>query len=492
MAPFQKLFRQQHVQSVAVGVCTLGLSAAGTGLVVLPLLGLTQPVLAAQPAFNALLAPIGFSLWGGTLASRHMCTQQGQMWNWLTGHTLIGMSVAGLSPHLVRPCQPMGLLTVGVMVSISMALAYVRALPYPNHLVRITALVALAMVTGFVSAMAAGMMVPIGMAQCIVLTAAALTGYAVMYGLKSMYYTRAHTDGALRAMMVPCDSSLRLNLPNIADPTVFLDETIHADVVNELRAMCYLRGANVDLGQRSLLFEGPSGVGKTIAVQGLANALGATLLAPRTHKLLISEQPGRAITEVFSAALQHTQATHRPVVLFFDECEMLFGKRGHNADAPSDNNKREARVTAFNAHLQPIRGVASGVNLVVVAATNHAHLIDASIRDRCTAGVLLPPNASQLHAMLPGICRQEQNATVLRSFQPCVPSASVMREVAETLARRGLAGRHLRNLLQSAFRMVGNTYYFEQAFAAHDDGIFQTYLDAAVCAQLKRNEMGVA
>ena len=87
-------------------------------------------------------------------------------------------------------------------------------------------------------------------------------------------------------------------------------------------------GAKVTSGPIAL-FSGPSGTGKTMAAKVVANVLGLDLYAV---------DPGVLMTKYIGETEKHLDAlfaavARQPVVLFFDEADILFGKRSEVKDA---------------------------------------------------------------------------------------------------------------------------------------------------------------
>ncbi|NOY63530.1 MAG: ATP-binding protein [Gammaproteobacteria bacterium] len=100
---------------------------------------------------------------------------------------------------------------------------------------------------------------------------------------------------------------------------------LQAKVLDEWRFLNGRRGAR---GVR-MLFAGPSGTGKTLSAEVLANALGVDLLMVDLSKV-VSKWIGETeknLAEVFDVA------ERAKAVLLFDEADALFGKRTEVADA---------------------------------------------------------------------------------------------------------------------------------------------------------------
>jgi SpoVK/Ycf46/Vps4 family AAA+-type ATPase len=72
-----------------------------------------------------------------------------------------------------------------------------------------------------------------------------------------------------------------------------------------------------------LLFSGPPGTGKTLLARAVAHRLGRPLLRARADHLAEADGP---VEEAIDALFQ--DASLHDAILFFDECEALFGQRG--------------------------------------------------------------------------------------------------------------------------------------------------------------------
>jgi hypothetical protein len=168
------------------------------------------------------------------------------------------------------------------------------------------------------------------------------------------------------------------------------DLVLPSDQVEQLRELCrQARYRHVVLGEwgfdrklslgkgLSALFSGPPGTGKTMAVEVIANELGLDL-----YKIDLSQVVSKYIGEteknldrVFAGA----RAGH--AILFFDECDALFGKR----TAVQDAHDRYANIEV--AYLLQKMDEHDGVT---VLATNLRPNLDAAFTRRLTFIVEFP------------------------------------------------------------------------------------------------------
>lgn len=132
----------------------------------------------------------------------------------------------------------------------------------------------------------------------------------------------------------------------------------------------------------SVLLYGPSGTGKTMAAQVMANDLGLDLyridLAQISSKYIGETE--KNLTAVFDAA------RYSNAILFFDEADALFAKR---TDVSTSNDRYANAETAFL--LQKVEEYPG----VTILATNHTQNFDPAFRRRITFQInLAQPDAA--------------------------------------------------------------------------------------------------
>ncbi len=136
-------------------------------------------------------------------------------------------------------------------------------------------------------------------------------------------------------------------------------------VIEENRSRARLERFGVS-PRRRLLFHGPPGCGKTLAAKVLAGEMGLPLMTVR-FDALFSRFLGSTAVQLRAI---FAEMPRRPGVYLFDEFDAVGKARGDSQDVGEMNRV----VTAF---LQLVDADVSGS--IMVAATNHAELLDRAV-----------------------------------------------------------------------------------------------------------------
>ena len=206
----------------------------------------------------------------------------------------------------------------------------------------------------------------------------------------------------------------------------------------------------------SILFAGSPGTGKTMCAQVIAHELNMEL-----YKINLSQIVSKYIgeTEKNLRAL-FTEAKNASCILFFDECDALFGKRSEVKDSHDRNANVE--VAYLLQQIEEYDGVC-------ILATNLMGNIDAAFMRRITYVVHFPfPEAPAREA-------------IYRGMLP--PDAPVSEDIDwRFLAEKfELSGGHIKNIVLSA------------AFMAAGEGtpISMRHLLRAAVTEMRKNEIVV-
>ncbi|GAB3660811.1 ATP-binding protein [Nocardioides korecus] len=149
-----------------------------------------------------------------------------------------------------------------------------------------------------------------------------------------------------------------------------------ADVIEEHHRRDLLRSHGVEPRHRILL-EGPPGTGKTTLAEAIATEVAVPLLTVRYEALIgsfLGETASR-LDALFSAV------RIRPCVLFFDEFDAVAKERG-------DTHETGEIKRVVSSLLLQVDRLPSHV--IVVAATNHAELLDRAVWRRMQVRLSLP------------------------------------------------------------------------------------------------------
>ena len=206
----------------------------------------------------------------------------------------------------------------------------------------------------------------------------------------------------------------------------------------------------------SILFAGSPGTGKTMCAQVIAHELNMEL-----YKINLSQIVSKYIgeTEKNLRAL-FTEAKNASCILFFDECDALFGKRSEVKDAHDRNANVE--VAYLLQQIEEFDGVC-------ILATNLIGNIDAAFMRRITYVVHFP---------FPDARARETIYRVMIPKDAPIDSQIDWRFLGEKFE---LSGGHIKNIVVSA------------AFMAAGEGvpISMRHLLRAAVTEMKKNEIVV-
>jgi SpoVK/Ycf46/Vps4 family AAA+-type ATPase len=177
--------------------------------------------------------------------------------------------------------------------------------------------------------------------------------------------------------------------PQKGDVEVLLPDVVERRL-SEFYAAIHYHEALADAGVAEparLLLHGPPGVGKTQTALAVAAELALPLLTVRCDTLVSSllGQTGKNLRRVFEHAIDH------PCVLFLDEFDALAKRR-------SDDREVGELQRVVIALLQNIDALPSST--ILVAATNHADLLDPAVWRRFAFRIELPLPDARLRELL--------------------------------------------------------------------------------------------
>jgi hypothetical protein len=206
----------------------------------------------------------------------------------------------------------------------------------------------------------------------------------------------------------------------------------------------------------SILFSGAPGTGKTMCAQIIANELNLALYRINISKI-VSKYIGE--TEKNLAAV-FSEAKKTGCILFFDECDAIFGKRSE----VKDSHDRHANIEV--AYLLQQTEEHDGVTLL---STNLAQNIDSAFMRRITYAVAFP---------FPDVAARREIYMKTLPKQLPVSAAVDWGYMAEKFK---LSGGHIKNIVLSA------------AFMAADEGteLNMRHLLISAIREMKKNDIVV-
>ncbi len=203
---------------------------------------------------------------------------------------------------------------------------------------------------------------------------------------------------------------------------------------------------------RGLLLHGPTGTGKSLIARTLAETLSCDFrrLSLADIKQEHLGASGKRVREIWD----HARA-HRPSVIFIDECEGVFGRRG-----AAETDVIAADVVG--AFLPEWDGIEQTSGIMVIGATNKRSMLDDAILSRFGWEVEVPLSAAPERR---NILEQELKANRIEMELP---------DDTESLTQ-GMSGRDIRNLAATTKSLAHPNpptaeHLFEAAGAARKRG----------------------
>jgi len=156
-------------------------------------------------------------------------------------------------------------------------------------------------------------------------------------------------------------------------------EELKRDVIYPLKHLQLAAEYGIQMNGGILLY-GPPGCGKTMVVKAIAGETGINLIEAKVSDIIDCwvGSEGKSIAKIFETARKSA-----PCVIFFDEIEMLGGKRTGDGRHPW---MHEA-LTVFLTELDGIQSSNNGV--MVIGATNAPWMIDSALKRHGRLGKMI-------------------------------------------------------------------------------------------------------
>ena len=183
--------------------------------------------------------------------------------------------------------------------------------------------------------------------------------------------------------------SASLYSPSVALEDVVLPDALSTKLLLMLEAHAQLRAYNKRVGLSKaipqpdglvLLLCGPSGAGKTMTANAIAHKLGKKMLLVNFPVLARAGGSGAATAASVQSIFREAELAN--AVVFFDECESLFAKRGHGGSS---------EMTELLTEIERFDGI-------IFMATNRPQDLDEAMfrRIRCVFELTSPHHAQRL------------------------------------------------------------------------------------------------
>ena len=182
---------------------------------------------------------------------------------------------------------------------------------------------------------------------------------------------------------------------------------------------------------KGLLFKGPPGTGKSMIASIFSETSGAHFL-----KLSVGDIKGSHIGESAANVIRiwNEARNKQPTILFIDECEGVFVKRGSDQGDSFTNELVQTFLTEWD-------GIGENSHVLVIGATNRPDLIDDAVMSRFTDVIDLQPVSNEFRtSLIQSVARQI-------GLKNAIPP-----EIMEQMG--GLSGRDLKNVLQQTLRFA--------------------------------------
>jgi len=182
---------------------------------------------------------------------------------------------------------------------------------------------------------------------------------------------------------------------------------------------------------KGILLKGPPGTGKSLIASVFSETSNSHFI-----KMSVGDLKGEHIGESGNNVrrIWEEARKNQPAIIFIDECEGVFVRRGSDQGDSFTNELVQTFLTEWD-------GIGKDSHVLVIGATNRPDLIDDAVISRFTDVIDLQPVSNEHRApLIQAVARQLGITSVI--------PASAIDQMG------GLSGRDLRNVLQLALRLA--------------------------------------
>lgn len=236
---------------------------------------------------------------------------------------------------------------------------------------------------------------------------------------------------SIQDISTPKDKDSTLELVEILQPKVKLNDVALPDKIREIiiQIIEEQKNASALLSKgitptNRILFCGPPGCGKTLTANVIAGEIGMPVAYVRLDGLVSSYlgQTGTNIRKIFEFV------KNKRIILFLDEFDAIAKKR----DDAHELGELKRVVTTLLQNMDEMPA-----NVLLIAATNHHHLLDSAIWRRFNTSLFLElPNIQQREKMIDKFLHD-----TLAEYQIATKELLVLTE--------GMSGAQIYNLIQA-------------------------------------------
>ncbi len=186
------------------------------------------------------------------------------------------------------------------------------------------------------------------------------------------------------------EEAMSYNIPKPKDlhPASFIDIVglENAKILMHSSIKFLLKTKSSDSRMMFLLY-GPPGYGKTMFARATATYFDCGFRGVKKADFTgpYRGEPTLKLQAIFDTALSQAENSEKPIILFFDEAEMMFPERGNSKFSRSE----EEALTTF---LSATDGLTASNNVIVILSSNRPDRFDSAVKSRITHPIRVWPS----------------------------------------------------------------------------------------------------